>query len=94
MTTFAGKIPLFNGENYTVWKTQMEAVLHKNRLLQYVLGKVQRPAENEAAILEESINKDIDARCEIIIAIKSLKVNLIKKFKVIIKNLEVSGRNV
>ena len=40
MTTFAGKIPLFNGENYTVWKIQMEAALHKNRLLQYVLGKV------------------------------------------------------
>ena len=47
----------------------------------YVLGKVQRPPENEVAKLKEFINRDMDVRCEITVAMEPSKVNLIKNIK-------------
>ena len=40
-----GRTPIFSGENYGIWKTQMEALLHKARLLKIVKGEILPSAE-------------------------------------------------
>lgn len=97
MTTFNGRIPLFNGSNYSTWKTQMEAILHKNRLLNIVLGVEKAPKVEDmpqTATSEQRINhdaqmdalqkfneKDMDARAEILISLEANIVNMVKNIK-------------
>ena len=50
MAIVSGRIPLLNGNNFSTWIPQMEAILHKNRLLRMVRGEEVRPA---AASIDE-----------------------------------------
>ena len=78
-TTFASKIPIFDGSNFTTWKTQMEALLHKSRLLQIVNGEI--PIPTEPGLREQWIEKDQDARADILIALSPKILLLIRNFK-------------
>lgn len=40
------EIHKFNGQNYQLWKMQMEIYMGENELEPYILGTVQRPATN------------------------------------------------
>lgn len=97
MSSFAGRIPLFNGTNYGTWKAQMEAVLHKGRLLNFVLGLEKPPAvrklpktpteaqtreyEESIVIQQEFVNKDMDARAEILMALEPNVVTMVKNMR-------------
>ena len=45
MAIVSGRIPLLNGKNFSTWLPQMEAVLHKNRLLRMVKGEIAKLEE-------------------------------------------------
>lgn len=97
MSSFAGRIPLFNGSNYGTWKAQMEAVLHKSRLLNIVLGLEKAPLvtelpatptevqtrahEQSKIILQAFKDKDMDARAEILMALETSVVTMVKNMK-------------
>lgn len=97
MNSFAGRIPLFNGTNYGTWKAQMEAVLHKGRLLNIVLGLEKPPRikklpefpttaqtkehEESMFVLQVYNDKDMDARAEILMSLESSIVTMVKNMK-------------
>lgn len=78
-TTFASKIPIFDGSNFLTWKTQMEALLHKNRFLQIVRGESVVPAEPNLRM--QWTEKDQDARADILIALAPKILLLVRNFK-------------
>lgn len=78
-TTFASKIPILDGSNYSTWKTQMEALLHKSRLLQIVRGETITPAEPN--LREQWVEKDQDVRADILIALSPKVVMLVRNLK-------------
>lgn len=43
----------FNGQDYQLWKRQMEIYMAENKLMPYVLGQIQRPVENPESWLEK-----------------------------------------
>ncbi|KAM7350387.1 uncharacterized protein ACRADG_008991 [Cochliomyia hominivorax] len=97
MAIVSGRIPLLNGKNFSTWFPQMEAVLHKNRLLRMVRGEIAKPEEviissNPTALerkaYEEFLKKkreyedlDQDARAEIIICVEPDIIRMIKTLK-------------
>ena len=78
MASFSGKIPTFNGSNYATWRTQMEALL--SRLLKIVDGTTVMPAEPREQ--ELWMEKDQDARADILLAIDAKILNLVKGMKI------------
>lgn len=76
--SYGAKIPVLDGNNFSLWKTQMEALLHKSRLLKIVKGRTPAPAE--PAEYEKWEEKDQDARADILIALAPKIVNLVKGF--------------
>lgn len=97
MSTFNGRIPLFNGNNFLTWKTQMEAILHKNRLLNIVMGEEKCPElpilpqnatseqrtqfETKMETLKKFKEKDMDARAEILISLEANIVSMVRHIK-------------
>lgn len=97
MSTFNGRIPLFNGNNFLTWKTQMEAILHKNRLLNIVMGEEKCPKvpilpqnatseqrtqfETKMETLKKFKEKDMDARAEILISLEANIVSMVRHIK-------------
>lgn len=91
------KIPLLNGNNFSTWAPQMEAILHKCRLLRIVRGEEQMPVlfpirenatpaeirQNEESIkmIRDFEDKDQDARAEIIVALEPDVVRMVKNFR-------------
>ncbi|KMQ84486.1 copia protein [Lasius niger] len=51
--TKAFSIHKFNGQNYQLWKRQMEIYMADNKLMPYILGEVARPTVNPEAWLEK-----------------------------------------
>lgn len=43
----------FNGQDYQLWKRQMEIYMADNKLMPYILGQIERPAQNPEAWLEK-----------------------------------------
>ena len=79
MTTFGGKIPIFDGANYGIWRVQIEALLHKNRLLKFVQGEIDVPAE--PVEYEKWEERDKDARADLLMALAPSIINLVKNYK-------------
>ncbi|XP_055920102.1 uncharacterized protein LOC129951803 [Eupeodes corollae] len=74
-----GRIAIFNGENYSTWRPQMEGVLHKFRLLNIVQGKEERSPETKDE-QEKWDDKDLDARSELLFAIEAQAVALYSNY--------------
>lgn len=97
MTSLNGRIPLLNTTNYGTWKPQMEAILHKARLLLFVYGQIRRPTvveiphdatEEQRRVHQKSVHDqrsfddlEMDARSEIMISIEPNIVRMVKNFK-------------
>lgn len=97
MTSLNGRIPLLNTTNYGTWKPQMEAILHKARLLPFVYGQIRRPTvveiphdatEEQRRVHQKSVHDqrsfddlEMDARSEIMISIEPNIVRMVKNFK-------------
>lgn len=43
----------FNGQNYQLWKRQIEIYMTDNKLMPYILGEITRPVVNPEAWLEK-----------------------------------------
>lgn len=72
----SASIEKLNKENYRTWKIQMEAILVKNDLWEYVDGTAPRPTSTTDVAAWEK--KDRKARADIILAMSSTELNYIK----------------
>ncbi|XP_026673862.1 uncharacterized protein LOC113464999, partial [Ceratina calcarata] len=70
MATPHTQIEKLNSENYDVWKIQVEAILIKNDLWEYVTGDKPKPVENQAEI-GNWIKNDRKAKADIILTLSS-----------------------
>ncbi|CAK9800955.1 Retrovirus-related Pol polyprotein from transposon TNT 1-94 [Anthophora plagiata] len=71
------QIEKLNSENYDFWKLQIEAILTKNDLWEYVNGEKPKPTADEAAIALW-IKNDRKARADIILTLSSPELSHIK----------------
>jgi hypothetical protein len=77
-----GRIELLGKDNYDTWKLQMQAVLTKNDLWEYVNGGMVKPEPGEnnanAANIQEWTRNDAKARSDMILSISTSELKQIK----------------
>nr|XP_012134903.1 PREDICTED: uncharacterized protein LOC105661794 [Megachile rotundata] len=74
------RIEPLNKDNYDTWKMQIEAILIKNDLWQYVSGDIKKPEETEQnrTKIEEWIRNDKKAKADIILCVSPSELTQLK----------------
>ncbi|BES92275.1 Hydra magnipapillata [Nesidiocoris tenuis] len=69
------RIELLGRDNFDTWKMQVQALLIKNDVWEYVSGKTVKPAGDTA---DDWISKDLKARSDLILSISPSQLKLVK----------------
>ena len=76
----ASILELLGRENYDTWRLQMQAVLIKNDLWDYVCGRCKEP-ETETDSSSTWVRNDLKARSDIILSISPTELKQVKHYE-------------